>query len=331
MISKVTSITPKQIYAEFNKLPKEVKVAIAVLTLLAAGLALVGVRKWLFTAKSVEKIVPFQLASLFPSEAEYSNAAKIRDDIVVKATIASPSKEEVHADVLTRNNKHLEEAKATAITKGVDSWGNDFVVITFTQNGSTTPHAMYCFLHKEGEKIVPSFEKMEKFDTAENLEVLFKSLIRGDNTDYKLISTADLDTSVDVSSLGEKDCIKKDIFPSEIQSAFGNKIKRINPVFYKSEEERADDVDQPGKLDAIKAQCLAGETPAKPINLGLDAWGKPFIEVYYADKKTTQGSICYIYCVGDTWFIEDEKSSSENAERIEKIIKGTHISSKLVD
>ena len=229
MVSKVTSLTPKQIYAEFNKLPKEVKVAIAVLTLLAAGLAVVGIRRWLFTAKPVEKIVPFQMASLFPSEAEYSNAAKIRDDIVVKSAIASPSKEEVHADVLRRNNKHLEEAKATAITKGVDSWGNDFVVITFTQNGSTT--AMYCFLHKEGEKIVPCFEKMEGFNPAESLEVLFKSLIRGDNADYKLISTADLDTSVDVSSLGEKDCIKKDSFPFEIQSAFGNKIKRNKSYF----------------------------------------------------------------------------------------------------
>jgi hypothetical protein len=329
MVSKVTSITPKQIYAEFNKLPKEVKVALAIFTLLAASLAVVGIRRWLFTAKPVEKIVPFQMASLFPSEAEYTNAAKIRDDIVIKSVIASPSKEEVHADVLRRNNKHLEEAKATAITKGVDSWGNEFVVITFTQNGSTT--AMYCFLHKDGEKIVPYFEKMEGFNPAENLEVLFKSLIRGDNADYKLISTADLDTSVDGSLLEEKDCIKRDDFPFEIQSAFGNKLKMKNFIFYKSEEGKADDVNQAGKLDSIKAQCLVGETPTKPINLGLDAWGKPFIEVYYADKTTAQGGVCYIYCVDDTWFIENEKSSSETAEPIGKIIKGTHLSLKLVD
>ena len=97
---------------------------------------------------------------------------------------------------------------------------------------------MYCFLHKEGEKIVPCFEKMEGFNPAESLEVLFKSLIRGDNADYKLISTADLDTSVDVSLLGEKDCIKKDSFPFEIQSAFPERRQSGQILFFISQKKR---------------------------------------------------------------------------------------------
>lgn len=327
MISKVTSITPKQIYAEFNKLPKEVKIAIAALTAFAIGYTAVRLIQRLWTTGPVEKPKAtiddlVEIARLL----EGREVVEIPDDVVAKESINPTEKDQIVSDILKR---HQAFSKFIPICKGNDSLARPFYYFAFNkENDKKVLGIIISTVHVNGisELLI---EKLGEFEVGNDPTAFLQGLINGTNTQYKLI-----EAEASSPSKEEKGpTVHKDMFDSLlILKLFPAWQKKPNlPVIHVPKEKREDTVDSSAKLNSIKSQCLICETTSTPINVGLDSWGNPFLEIRYFDSNTHQQGFQYIYKANDDWYIDDQKLTDGASDLLLQLIKGEHSTFKLAE
>ncbi|MGD0664339.1 MAG: hypothetical protein ABSA17_01235 [Rhabdochlamydiaceae bacterium] len=320
MVSKVTSITPKQIYAEFNKLPKEVKVALAILTTLATVYVAVRLIQRAWTAGPVEKPKAtiddlVEIARLL----EGREVVEIPDDVIAKGSIDPKEKDQIVSDILVRHAAFSNVKKFIPICKGKDSSERPFYYFAFKkENDTKVLGIIISTVHVNGisELLI---EKLGEFEVGNDPTAFLQGLINGTNAQYKLIEAS----APDKSQANDPNKVKRSEFPEELQAIIPEEID----VFYKLEEheKRNDPIDNENKFVALAKFCETNEDGKSAFIVGRDPWSLPFIHLRCQTKEDKALGEYFIYCInGHTWFMDKKPFDAEAARLMTSIVQGTH-------